>query len=60
MPTHINIYSIFFKQAKELELNEIESLLQGKMRTDQLKRYQENFLLSDSMRSLPTQSDSDE
>ena len=47
-------------KAKEQELGAIVTLLQpGKIRPDELKRYQEHFLLSASMRSLPTQSDSD-
>ncbi|XP_052088108.1 CNK3/IPCEF1 fusion protein-like isoform X1 [Mytilus californianus] len=47
-------------KAKEQELEAIDRLLVDGMGADTLKRYQDHFLLSASMRSLPTQSDSDE
>ena len=50
----------FLFQAKEQELEAIDKLLVDGMGADTLKRYQDHFLLSASMRSLPTQSDSDE
>lgn len=47
-------------KAKEQELQAIDSLLDGGLAGDSLRLYQQHFLLSASMKSLPVDSDSDD